>query len=158
MKKSSNPDWRAGPPEERNARLASELRESAAKLDPLVTLSRSTQDEILRFRERYDGREVDAPLPPVMLRAVRISQRVQKGLRLAPPQVRRKLKTWIEGVSKDGLEVVREIPGFHDEPLKGKRKGQRSIRLSRSYRAISQVLNDGTICFALVEEVTKHGY
>lgn len=94
----------------------------------------------------------------VMLRAVRISQRAQKGLRLAPPQVRRKLKTWIEGVSKDGLEVVREIPGFIDEPLKGKRKGQRSIRLSRSYRAIHQVLNDGTICFAPVEEVTKHGY
>ena len=75
VKKSSNPDWRAGPPEERNARLASELRESAAKLDPLVTLSRSTQDEILRFRERYDGREVDAPLPPVMLRQLRKGSR-----------------------------------------------------------------------------------
>lgn len=74
-KERSNPDWRAGPPEERNARLASELRESAAKLDPLVTLSQSTQDEILRFRERYDGREVDTPLPPVMLRQLRKGSR-----------------------------------------------------------------------------------
>ena len=93
-----------------------------------------------------------------MLRAVRISQRAQKGLRLAPPHVRRKLKAWIESVSKDGLDDVRKIRGFHDEPLKGKRKGQRSIRLSRSYRAIYKVLSDGTLWFAQLEEVTKHGY
>ena len=67
---SSSPDWRAAPPEERNARLASELRESAAKLDPLVTLSRSTQDEILRFRERYDERDEDAPPPAIIVTTV----------------------------------------------------------------------------------------
>jgi len=87
-----------------------------------------------------------------------MSQRAQRDLRLAPPHVRRKLKTWIESVSKDGLEDVRKIPGFHDEPLKGRRKGQRSIRLSRSYRAIYKVLSDGTLWFAQLEEVTKHGY
>ena len=74
------------------------------------------------------------------------------------PHMRRKLKTWIEGVNKDGLEAVRKTRGFHDEPLKGKRKGQRSIRLSRSYRAIYKVLSDGTLWFAQLEEVTKHGY
>ena len=42
--------------------------------------------------------------------------------------------------------------------LSGKRKGQRSIRLSRSYRAIYKVLSDGTLWFARLEEVTKHGY
>ena len=75
MNESRNPDWHAGPPEERNARLASELRRSAAKLDPLVTLSRSAQDEIFRFRERYDERGLDAPLPPVMLRQLRKGSR-----------------------------------------------------------------------------------
>jgi proteic killer suppression protein len=94
----------------------------------------------------------------MMVRAVRLSQRAQKELRLAPPQVRSKLKVWINGVSKDGLEEMRKIPGFHDEPLRGKRNGQRSIRLSRSYRAIYKVLSDGTLWFAEVEEVTKHGY
>ncbi len=94
----------------------------------------------------------------IVIRAVRISQRAQRDLRSAPLQVRRKLKTWIEGVSKDGLEDVRKIRGFHDEPLKGKRKGQRSIRLSRGYRAIYEVLTDETLWFARVEEVTKHGY
>ena len=34
----------------------------------------------------------------------------------------------------------------------------RSIRLSRSYRAIYKVLRDGTLWFAQLEEVTKHGY
>ena len=93
-----------------------------------------------------------------MVRAVRLSRRAQKELRLAPPQVRGKLKVWINGVSKDGLEEMRKIPGFHDEPLKGKPKGQRSIRLSRSYRAIYKLLSDGTLWFAEVEEVTNHGY
>ena len=93
-----------------------------------------------------------------MVRSVRLSQGAQRELRLAPPQVRSKLKVWVNGVSKDGLEEMRKIPGFHDEPLKGKRKGQRSIRLSRSYRAIYKVLSDGTLWFARVEEVTKHGY
>ncbi len=45
----------------------------------------------------------------------------------------------------------------HDEPLKGDRKGQRSIRLSRSYRAIYRVVKDHVV-FILVEEVNKHEY
>ena len=94
----------------------------------------------------------------MLIRAVRMGRRAQRDLRFTPPHVRRKLKTWIEGVNKDGLEDVRKMRGFHDEPLKGKRKGQRSIRLSRSYRAIYSVLSDGTLWFAQLEEVTKHGY
>lgn len=92
------------------------------------------------------------------VRAVRLSRSAQKDLGLALPQVRSKLKAWIASVRRDGLDEVRKIPGFHDEPLKGNRKGQRSIRLSRSYRAIYRVLNDGTLRFARVEEVSKHGY
>ena len=92
------------------------------------------------------------------IRAVRLSRRAQKELRSAPPHVRSKLKAWIEGVRRDGLDEMRKIPGFHDEPLKGKRKGHRSIRLSRGYRAIYRVLPDGALFFAYVEEVTKHGY
>ena len=93
-----------------------------------------------------------------MLRTVRLSQRAQKDLQIAPAQVRSKLKAWINGVGKEGLEEVRKIPGFHDEPLAGKRTGQRSIRLSRSYRAIYRLLKDETVWFARIEEVTKHGY
>lgn len=57
----------------------------------------------------------------------------------------------------DGLEETRKVPGYHDEPLKGDRAGQRSIRLSRSYRAIYEVKKD-TVEFVSVEEVNKHDY
>ena len=50
------------------------------------------------------------------------------------------------------------IPGFHDESLRGKLRGKRSIRLSRSYRAIYQLLVSGDAELVQVEEVTKHDY
>ena len=64
---------------------------------------------------------------------------------------------WVTAVELDGLEVVRKAPGYHDEPLKGTRAGQRSIRLSRSYRAIYEVKR-GAVQFVSVEEVSKHDY
>ena len=53
---------------------------------------------------------------------------------------------------------MRKLPGYHDEPLKGERAGQRSIRLSRAYRAIYIVASTGAVEFISVEEVTKHVY
>lgn len=49
------------------------------------------------------------------------------------------------------------MPGYHDEPLKGRRAGQRSIRLSRAYRAIYEIRVDD-VTFVSVEEVNKHDY
>jgi proteic killer suppression protein len=49
------------------------------------------------------------------------------------------------------------VAGYHDEPLKGSRAGQRSIRLSRAYRAIYEMKKD-TVEFVSVEEVSKHEY
>ena len=57
-----------------------------------------------------------------------------------------------------GIKNVRKIPGFHDEPLKGDRKGQRSIRLSKSYRAIYRVIKGRAIEIVQVEEINKHEY
>lgn len=53
---------------------------------------------------------------------------------------------------------MRKIPGYHDEPLRGKRDGQRSIRLSKSYRAIYEIKQDGSIEVVMVMEVNKHDY
>lgn len=47
-----------------------------------------------------------------------------------------KFAAWVQSVELVGLEEVRKVAGFHDEALKGNRKGQRSIRLNRAYRAI----------------------
>jgi len=50
------------------------------------------------------------------------------------------------------------MPGFHDEPLVGPRRGTRSIRLSRAYRAIYRVVREREAEFVSVEEVNKHDY
>mgnify|MGYP002361547724 CR=1 FL=1 len=63
----------------------------------------------------------------------------------------------MEAVEHVGLEEVRKIPGYHDEPLRGRRSGERSIRLNRSFRAIYTIKMD-TIEFVQVTEVNKHEY
>jgi proteic killer suppression protein len=88
---------------------------------------------------------------------VEVSRRAEKELLSVPRHVALKLRAWVADVGERGLEEVRKTPGFHDEPLKGPRVGQRSIRLSLSYRAI-YVVKRGNMVFVSVEEVTKHGY
>ncbi|MFK5953716.1 MAG: hypothetical protein QM498_11705, partial [Desulfobacterium sp.] len=55
-----------------------------------------------------------------------------------------------------GIEEIRVVPGYHDEPLRGNRAGQRSIRLSKAYRAF-YVEHDDTIIIEVIE-VNKHDY
>lgn len=93
-----------------------------------------------------------------MIRRVLIAPRAQRELRKVPAYIRDKLETWAQAVREIGLESVKKIPGYHDEPLKGDRRGQRSIRLSRSYRAIYILIAEGVIEFVSVEEVHKHEY
>ena len=89
---------------------------------------------------------------------VEISGRAKKQLRKVPQHVVDKLLAWVRFVIRVGVEEARKIPGYHDEPLKGKHFGKRSIRLSRSYRAIYQVDHVGLVRLVVVEEVSKHGY
>lgn len=93
-----------------------------------------------------------------LTRRVVIADRAKKQLRKAPQQLADKLDLWTHMVEGVGLEEVRKIPGFHDEPLKGDRKGQRSIRLSRLWRAIYEIGKDGSMTFVSVEEVIRHTY
>lgn len=57
-----------------------------------------------------------------------------------------------------GLQETRKCGGFHDEPLKGDRLGQRSIRLSLSYRAFYTEGLRGEIKIVTIIEVNKHDY
>lgn len=84
--------------------------------------------------------------------------KVEKELRKIPSFIVIKLQSWAARVELYGLEEVRKIPGFHDEPLKGDRAGQRSIRLNRSYRAIYEIRQTDQIRIISVEEVSKHEY
>lgn len=92
-----------------------------------------------------------------MINIVTISRRAMKDLRTLPSYIVDKLETWIDAVEGDSLEEVRKISGYHDEPLKGDRKGQRSIRLSKSYRAIYVIVKD-KVEFVRIEEISKHEY
>lgn len=87
-----------------------------------------------------------------------ISKKAEKDLKSTPIHIAFKLKVWIDNVKNEGLREVRKRPGFHDEPLKGKRQGQRSIRLNKGYRAIYEIDMSGTIHFIEIVEVNKHEY
>jgi proteic killer suppression protein len=93
-----------------------------------------------------------------MIKKVVLSKRAQKDLIRLPRYISVHLKEWIENVDFYGLEEVRKIPGYHDEPLHGWRSGQRSIRLNRSYRAIYIICSDNSVKFVSIEEVSKHDY
>jgi proteic killer suppression protein len=93
-----------------------------------------------------------------MIRRVKLTRRATKQLLRTPARVERKLSTWSFLVTKLGVEEVRKMPGFHDEPLVGPRRGTRSIRLSRAYRAICRVVREREAELVSVEEVNKHDY
>mgnify|MGYP003594185066 CR=1 FL=1 len=86
------------------------------------------------------------------------SRVVSKQLVKVPGHIRDKFMAWALALERIGVLEVRKLPGYHDEPLKGQRTGQRSVRLSRSYRAIYRELPDGTARVIEVIEVTKHDY
>ena len=87
-----------------------------------------------------------------------LTDKALKDLRNLPDHILRKFEFWVKQVTIEGITMVRKIPGFHDEPLKGQRHGHRSIRLSKSYRAIYRVLPSHQIELIQVEEITKHEY
>jgi toxin HigB-1 len=87
-----------------------------------------------------------------------LSDYVKEYLWKLPKHIVRKLTTWVDSVEKHGHAKTQKVPGYHDEPLKGKRTGQRSIRLNRSYRAIYVMREKGEIEFLFVEEINKHDY
>ena len=93
-----------------------------------------------------------------MIRRVEITRRAEKQVRRLPAHIGEKLLNWVYLVMEIGLEEVRKIPGFHDEPLVGRRRGMRSIRLSRGYRAMYRIVREGDVEVVSIEEVSKHGY
>jgi proteic killer suppression protein len=77
-----------------------------------------------------------------MIRRVRLTRRAKKQVLKLPEQVQTKLWTWVDLVAVTSVEEVRKIPGWHDESLIGPRRGIRSIRLNKAYRAIYRLVRD----------------
>jgi len=92
-----------------------------------------------------------------VIKVVNVALNVKKNFHKVPLAIKKKFFTWVAAVEERGLNEVRKIPGYHDEPLKGNRQGQRAIRLNKQWRAIYRVINK-KIEFVLIEEVTPHDY
>jgi len=89
---------------------------------------------------------------------VELSPRAKKDLRGLPIHIIDKLESWVRAIERVGLREVQRTPGYHDEPLKGNRLGQRSVRLNKAYRAIYILKKGMEVEFLRVEEVNKHEY
>jgi proteic killer suppression protein len=87
---------------------------------------------------------------------VHLSQKAEKQLKKIPKVIIERLFDWIETLQTIGLLDARKLKDYHDEPLKGDRHGQRSIRLNKQWRAIYKELN-GYIEIEVLE-VTPHDY
>ena len=81
-----------------------------------------------------------------------------KDLKRLPEHIVTKLRDWANAVQSVGIEAVRRSPGYHDEPLRGSRDGQRSIRLSKAYRAFYVEDQRGNVRIITVIEVNRHEY
>ncbi len=87
-----------------------------------------------------------------------ITKFAEKQLKKLPKHIVAAFHTWVRSVELDGIDKNRKIAGYHDEPLKGDRKGQRSVRLNRAYRVIYEETENGNIVLIGVLEVNKHEY
>lgn len=87
---------------------------------------------------------------------VHYDPKLDKDIAKLPRHVVEKLNFWAKTVNNHGILEARKCKGYHDEPLQGERKGQRSIRLSKSYRAI-YIETEKNIRLVVIE-VNKHDY
>ena len=83
---------------------------------------------------------------------------VDKQLGRVPEVIARKFRIWVALVEESGIREMRKCKGFHDEPLKGKLQGRRSVRLNGAYRAIYVEHETGEVELIEVLEVNKHEY
>lgn len=93
-----------------------------------------------------------------MIRTVSLSADAKKDIKTCPNQIIRKLMAWVGSIQRVGLDETRKSPGWHDELLKGKWAGYRSVRLNIAYRAIYRITKNGALDLVLVETVNKHKY
>ncbi|MFP5492370.1 MAG: type II toxin-antitoxin system RelE family toxin [Bacteriovoracia bacterium] len=84
--------------------------------------------------------------------------KVEKQLRKLPDYIKIKVLDWAKSVEEFGMPLVRRSSGLHDEPLRGARRGQRSIRLNRSWRLIYEEKENGEITLIEVREINHHDY
>lgn len=84
------------------------------------------------------------------------TKRFEKQLNRVPDYIQKNVMFWIFSLETIGLEETRKKKSYNDEALKGKRLGQRSIRLNKAYRLVYREYEERIIIELL--EVHKHDY
>ena len=79
-----------------------------------------------------------------------------KQLNSLPMEILKRYEKWKDIVAITGPNGLKQIKGFHDEPLHGKWKGYRSSRLNIQYRVIYHIQNE--LFMVRVVKVTAHDY
>jgi proteic killer suppression protein len=89
---------------------------------------------------------------------VEITKHAETQMAKLPRSISEAIYIWAASVELMGINNVRQLRGYHDEPLAGKWQGTRSVRLNKAYRLFyreSYGLDEGLIT---VIEVNKHEY
>jgi len=73
-----------------------------------------------------------------------------------PNEILKRYEKWKDIVIISGPEGLKLIKGFHDEALKGKRRGYRSSRLSLQYRLIYKI--EKKKFYVRVIDINPHDY
>ena len=81
-----------------------------------------------------------------------------KNIAKLPAHIHDKLLFWIDLLEEIGIKESRKYRGFNDELLIGKRRGQRSVRLSKGYRLFYRELPCEHNVLIEIIEVNKHEY
>ena len=81
---------------------------------------------------------------------------VPKQLRNIPTDILKRYEKWKDIVSISGPQGLRLIKGFHDESLRGERKGYRSSRLGKQFRVIYRIEKEQIL--VQVVSITAHDY
>lgn len=89
---------------------------------------------------------------------VTFSKFAGKQITKLPFHLKEALYLWVQTIEKIGILETRKLKGYHDEPLKGFRAGQRSIRLNKAYRAIYEEKEERELTLISIIEVNKHDY
>jgi proteic killer suppression protein len=84
--------------------------------------------------------------------------KIKKQLKKVPFEVRIKLQQWVLFIEEKGLFEAQKFPGFRDHSLKGDRKGQKSVYLTKKWRLIYTINSDGEVNLIVIQEVMPHDY
>ncbi len=86
------------------------------------------------------------------------NRKVGKQLDKIPTYLRDKFYAWVIAIERMGISETRKLTAYHDEPLKGIREGERSIRLNKAYRVIYIEIAEHSNLEIKILKVSKHEY